>query len=55
MNYNFYSESYFVFVMIEDALIRNDIVVYRAARYWRMFYRVPVVGRVYLHVMMHVK
>jgi len=31
---NFDSVSYFVFVMIEHALIRNDIVIYRAARYW---------------------
>jgi len=31
---NFDSVSYFVFVMIEHALIRNDTVVYRVARYW---------------------
>jgi len=31
---SFDSVSYFVFVMIELALIRNDTVVFRAARYW---------------------
>ena len=31
---NFDSVSYIVSFMIEHALIRNDTVVYRAARYW---------------------
>jgi len=31
---SFDSVSYFVFVMIEHALIRIDPVVHRAARYW---------------------
>jgi hypothetical protein len=31
---SFDSVSYFVFVMIEHARIRNDAVVFRAARYW---------------------
>ena len=51
---SFDSVSYFVFVMIEHALLRNDTVVFRAARYWWMFCQVLVVGCVYHHVMMHV-
>jgi hypothetical protein len=31
---SFDSGSYFVFVMIDHALIRNDPVVFRAAQYW---------------------
>jgi hypothetical protein len=51
---SFDSVSYFVFVMFEHALIRNDVVS-RAAQYWWMFCQVLVVGCVYRHVMMHVK
>ena len=32
--FNFDSVSYFVFVMVEHALIWNDTVVFRAAQYW---------------------
>jgi hypothetical protein len=31
---NFYSVSYFDFVMMAHALIRNDTVVFRASQYW---------------------
>jgi hypothetical protein len=41
--------------MIEHALIRNDTLVYRAAGYQWMFYRVLLVGHVYHHVMVHVR
>jgi len=52
---NFDILSYFVFVMIKHALIRNDTVLFRAARYWWMFYRVVLVGCAYHHVMTRVK